>query len=143
MEQKNDGIVESIKMFFSKITGTNDYTSRYKEKEIEDNKGFAFLSDVIPFIPFIVERNSKYVCFHSNQGMNCLVWFLLMFAFSKVMEVGFNGSPLVGTFRMIVTLIYIVLCVIGIIHVLNNRAREIPVLSKVNIISFCAGLFGK
>ncbi len=143
MEQKGDGIVDSVKMFFRKLTGTNDFTTKYPDKEREDNKVFAFLSYIIPPIPFLIERNSKYVCFHSNQGMNCFVWLMIMLIASWIMKVAFNNSPLIESFKMIVYTFYAIFCVIGIFNALNNTAREIPIVSKVNLINIIGGFFGK
>ena len=74
---KKEDIENSVKAFFQEIIGTEDKTSTFKEKERMDNKWMAMMSYIIPPIPFIAERHSGYVKFHSNQGMNMLIWYLL------------------------------------------------------------------
>ena len=143
MAQKGDGILDSVRMFFRGLTGTNDFTNKFPDKEREDNKVFAFLSYVIPPIPFLIERNSKYVLFHSNQGMNCFVWLMIMIVSSWIMKVAFNHSPLIDSFMTLIYIFYIGFCLIGVINSLNNMAREIPIISKVNLINMIGHLFGK
>ncbi|MBP5678822.1 MAG: hypothetical protein J6X28_03220 [Bacilli bacterium] len=88
-------------------------------------------------------RNSKYVCFHSNQGMNNLLWLVLLLIFTWIMSIGFNGSPLIDSLRNILILAYCVFSLFGFINALNNKAKEVPIMSKCNLITIIAGLFGK
>ena len=143
MKQNGDGVGDSLKLFFDKLFGTSDYSNKYTEKEREDNNILAFLAYVIPPLPFSIERNSKYVVFHSNQAMNNLAWFLIFMIFLKIMSYGFNGNSTVELLKKICIFVYAILCFVGVFFVMKNQAKELPIVSKVNLINIVGGLFKK
>lgn len=140
-KDKKDDIENSLKAFFSNIIGTEDRTSDFKEREREDNKWMAMLSYIIPPIPFIAERHSKYVKFHSNQGMNLMIWYILLTAFIAVVDTALPWTFLVSAMRWIVNLSLFALMAFGIINTINAKARLLPIVSKLNIITIISNFF--
>lgn len=140
-KDKKDDIENSLKAFFSNIIGTEDRTSDFKEREREDNKWMAMLSYIIPPIPFIAERHSKYVKFHSNQGMNLMIWYILLTAFIAVVDTALPWTFLVSAMRWIVNLSLFALMAFGIIDTINAKARELPIVSKLNIMTIISKFF--
>ena len=138
----NDGVEDSIKHFVVTVFGTEDHTAEFLEKEREENKVMAFLSYVIPPLPFLVERTSKYVKFHSNQGMNLLVYLLICMITAWILNIAFNNHRYVQIFQRIYLILYMVFCCIGIYNALNDKAREIPLASKFNWIDIFCNFFG-
>ena len=112
---KKEDIENSVKAFFQEIIGTEDKTSTFKEKERMDNKWMAMMSYIIPPIPFIAERHSGYVKFHSNQGMNMLIWYLLLLAFIMVIDAAFPWKFIVNGLKLILNLALVALVAFGII----------------------------
>ena len=142
-ENNEDNIQNGIKHIVETILGTEDQTAKYKEADIRENSNMALISYLIPPVPFIVERSSKYVRFHSNQGMNNFAWLILLMLFMWVVDVAFAWDNYIKAIRIIIVVLYIILSVIGIYNVINNKAREIPLAGKVNFIDIFSGLFGK
>ena len=141
---KREDITENLKDIFQKVIGTIDYTDNYKELDRTENRTMAMLSYLIPPIPFIVERNSAYVRFHSNQGMNALVWYILISLFIWVVSTGFpNLASLTGSLRIIINIIYISLAAFGVMNTIKNKARELPITSRLNIVTIISDFFGK
>ena len=140
---KKEDIVEGLKHIFHTVTGTLDYTDRFKEQDRVDNRMMAMLSYVIPPIPFIAERHSEYVKFHSNQGMNLFVWWLLITAFISVVDTAFPWEGVTDFFSLVTNILLVSLIAFGIINTLKDFARELPIVSKLNIITIIGNLFGR
>ena len=138
---KKEDIENNIKAFFQEIIGTEDKTNNFKEKERMDNKWMAMLSYIIPPIPFLAERHSGYVKFHSNQGMNMLIWYLLLLAFIMVIDAAFPWKFIVNGLRWILNLSLVALMEFGIIGTINCQAKELPVISKLNLMTIISDLF--
>lgn len=142
-KDKKEDIGNSIKSFFVDVIGTEDRTSDFKELEREDNKYMAMLSYIVPPIPFLAERHSKYVKFHSNQGMNMLIWYLLVTAFIMVIESASSFKGIVSFLRGALNIILVALIAFGIINTLNCKAKELPLISKLNIMTIISSWFSK
>ena len=140
---KKEDISNSLQAMFQKIIGTADRTENFKEKEREDNKWMAMLSYIIPPIPFIAERHSAYVKFHSNQGMNLMVWYILIYAFIWIIDTAFPWEFVVSFLSGFATIILVALMAFGIVSTLHNKAKELPIVSKLNLITIISGFFGK
>lgn len=141
---KRDSITDNLRYIFQSVVGTLDYTEKFKEQDRVDNRTMAMLSYIIPLIPFIVERNSAYVKFHSNQGMNLFVWYIIVFSFLKITSTGFPPlRDMISFLILLVTLLFISLIVFGIFNTLKDNAREIPIVSKLNLITIVSDVFGK
>ena len=133
-----------------------DDTKSFTKKDVESGKGMGVLSYLLPFIPYFVEKNNKYVKYHSAQGMNLL---LISIAYSIVYSIltsiikvsgdcgyGYWGdlasefgytckiTPWWVTWPLgLIGLGITALCVIGIINVCNGKAKELPLVNKVKI----------
>ena len=107
---------------------SKDFTDKCTQTDIDDNKGLSVLSymPLLVIIPLITGRESKFVRFHTNQGL------LLTLA-------GFGGSALLSLFNKIAGIEQIVLVMfifmaavlavfscIGIVNVLRGKAKELP-----------------
>lgn len=140
---KKEDISNSLQGMFLKIVGTYDHTEDFKERERTDNRWMAMLSYIIPPIPFLAERHSGYVKFHSNQGMNLMVWAILIYVFIWVIDEGFTFDFIVDFLNSVTTIILLCLMGFGIVTTLQDKAKELPIVSKLNLINLISSLFGK
>lgn len=143
MDNKNSDISNEIKDIFQRIIGTIDYTDKYKVSEIPESKKMLILSYIVPIIPFIKEKQNAYIKFHTNQGMNAWVWFIILALFIWVLNTGFpKWSYIINFVLVVVTVALIALIVFGIRNVLNDKAIELPVVSKLNLVTIVCDFFG-
>ncbi len=140
-DDKNLG--DNLKDMFQKVTGTVDYTNKFKSKEREENVLMAVLSYIIPPIPFIVERHSGYVKFHSNQGMNLFVWGIIVLLFGMILGTAFPGKGITNFYSLLMKVLYMALAAIGIVNALQAKAKELPLVSKLNLIDIANDFFNK
>lgn len=144
---KRENIADNLKYFFHSVTGTLDYTDKFKEQDRVDNRMMAMLSYVIPLIPFIAERHSTYVKFHSNQGMNLWVWFIIVKVFLGILGKAFaywnKVVEIIEFFGLITNILLVALAAYGVVYTLKGCAKEVPIVSKLNLITIVSSLFGK
>lgn len=116
-------------------------THVFDPKDIQNNKVMSGFGYLIFFLPLIVMKDSKFARFHANQ-------ILLLLASQVVL--GLVGGILMGIFGMlglgifvglvafvmwILLLILEVLAIINMIGAFQGKAKRIPVIGKMTIIS--------
>jgi uncharacterized membrane protein len=134
--------------FSSKVTSLNntaDTTAEFDKADIENNKLMGILSYIswLVLIPLFVSKDSKFVRFHSNQGLVLAlieaVWWVAQKILSSVLWTIF-GYRLWGIYSLLimilglVNIVFFIMSIIGIINAINGRAKELPVIGKFRII---------
>lgn len=118
-----------------------DRTAEFEKDDISSSTVMSVLAYVsfLVFIPLFAAKNSRYTRFHVNQGMVlfiCEVVVSLVFGVVSAL-LGMIWRPL-GTVVDILTglidVVFIVLSVIGIVHVANGEAKELPLVGSVSIV---------
>ena len=151
-KKKEETFTENLLETTSDILDTKDETVDYTKGDIKRNKGMAILAYLFVPIPLLFEKRSKFVKYHINQGFNLFICYILhalcykVFYKLTVHEVyctrnGFNiqcGKYDIPTIVklpfLIIGLILVALSVLGIINVINGKAKQIPILGKFNIL---------
>lgn len=112
-------------------------TNNFSKKEIEDGKLMGILSyvGVLSLIPYLTEKNNRFVMYHAKQGVNL---FLLEIICSVVLSVvGPLMWLLLGVVALVsalVSLASLALSIIGIVNVCNGYAKELPYINKFKFI---------
>ncbi len=138
-----DKIKEKIAVFMS---STKDYTETFSLEEIESGKALSIVSYLIPIVPFILSKKNNYVRFHTLNGMNILFTYLIFLIIKRTLSYIF-GTPcdLVSGIKCIilpislriffafVNMIFSFIVLYGLLNVCNNKAKEIPIISKIKL----------
>jgi len=111
----------------------------FSKEEMEKGKGMAILSYIIPLIPYFAEKENKWVRFHSVQGMNLLIIavavnVIFSILFSMLWTISWRLWGILSTLSSVINIGVAVLCVIGIVNVCKEQAKELPLISKIKII---------
>lgn len=111
----------------------------YDKKDIESGKAMAILSYLLPFIPYFAEKNNKWVRFHSIQGMNLLIVavavnIIFSILFSMIWTISWRLWGIINTLSTVANIAIGVLCIIGIVNVCQEKAKELPLISNIKII---------
>ena len=146
-EEKLQQATATIDAVAQKLGNTTYYTSDFSKTDIEANKGPALLSyfGLLVLIPIFAAKHSPYARYHANQGLvlfvGMLVWAVIDGAVTALLRallgnaLGLWGMySLCGTALNIVYAGFSILAVIGIINVLNERAKELPIIGKYKIL---------
>lgn len=134
---------DKIKVFMSSI---KDYTDSFSLEEIESGKALSIVSYLIPLVPFILSKKNNYVKFHTLNGMNILFTYLIFLIIKRTLSYIF-GTPcdLVSGLKCIIlpislriffafiNMLFGFIVLYGILNVCNNKAKEIPIISKIKL----------
>jgi uncharacterized membrane protein len=130
------------------INDVNDSSESFDKEEIESGKGMGVLCYIIPFIPYFVEKKNKFVQYHAKQGMNlfiiCVVYSIIYSILTSIIKVKryvyygaieYNVTPWWVTFPLgLIGLGLTVIALMGIVYVLNGKAKELPIINKLKIL---------
>ncbi|EKE18564.1 MAG: hypothetical protein ACD_9C00294G0002 [uncultured bacterium] len=92
-------------------------TQTIEEKDAKENKMWALLCylGVLVVIPLLVKKDSKFVEFHTKQGLILLAgWALSILPFGPI-----------------IALLVIVLSIIGIINVFSGEMKNLPIVGEL------------
>lgn len=111
----------------------------YDKKDIERGKGMAILSYILPPIPYFIEKENKWVRYHAVQGMNLFIIAIAVsiavsIISSIVLSISWRLWSITSALTSLVSLAIFVLCVMGIINVCQEKAKELPLINKIKII---------
>lgn len=144
---------ENITSKVEEILDTPNTTKSFNKKDIENNKVLAAISyiGILVLIPYFNQKDSKFVKFHANQGMNLLILWIVYYVFyGLVSSFKINTTCMawfgyeVGNYCQ-VTPWWIIfplnilgigifaLVVIGISNVINGKAKELPLIGHIRI----------
>ena len=111
----------------------------FSNEEIKNGKVMAIFSYIFPLVPYIIEKNNKWVRFHAIQGMNLLIFSLL----SSIFITFFTNLlcnmysylwTIMGILSTAVYILIILLCLKGIINVVKGIAKKLPIVGSFRII---------
>jgi uncharacterized membrane protein len=129
-----------------KLNDTEDSTSEFDAADIESNKIFCILAylSMLVIIPLIGSQNSKFTRFHANQGLVLviceLVWGIvsaivigIINALFGIIHLGFIADIISSLLRL-VNLAFLILSIIGIVNVMNGKAKQLPFIGNIKLI---------
>lgn len=149
---KEDEVDEKVKKSVEKIMDTPDSSKEFDKKDISENLAMGILCylGVLALIPYFACKDSKFVKYHSVQGINLLIiWGIYtvlsnMLGLIKISRVAFsiNGqnaiehvTPLWISFPVgVIGVGLAALSVIGIVYVCQGKAKELPIINKFKIV---------
>ena len=122
------------------LNNTADTTAEFDKADIDQNKGMAILAYFGPLvlIPILAAKNSKFARYHSNQGLILLIAAVIYgIAYGILSTIIYAISWRLGFIVSIiglVSILFTVLAIIGIINAVNGRAKELPIIGKYKIL---------
>lgn len=85
------------------------------------------LAYIVFLIPLVPAKDSNFARFHTNQGIVLVIAAVVSVIIAAIPVIGWIIAPVIG---IAVT----VLAVIGILNVLNGKAKELPLIGKFRIL---------
>ncbi len=135
-EQATQNITNKL----AELNNTIDSTADYDKADIEANKVMAIFAYFGPLvlIPLFAAKESKYARFHANQG---LVLCIAAIAYAIVSGI-LSAIILAISWRLyflttiisLVGWVFTVLAVIGIVNVVNGKAKELPLIGNIKLL---------
>lgn len=146
-EEKLQQATQTIDSVAQKLGNTADHSAEYDKIDAEANKAIALLSyfGILVLVPIFAAKHSPFVRYHANQGV---VLLLAMLGYSIadgivtaiLRAILYKGLGLWSIYSMcssIINLLYVgftIFAIIGIINVLNGRAKDLPIIGKYRVL---------
>lgn len=137
-----DKTIDAVEDFID----TKDHHKEFTNEEVNKYKTGA----VISYIPLVSlyyiltnkYKESNYLKFHVNQGLNITIAYVISFFIDKILTAIFSSDSLVidSTPALVSVIIYVLYFIFllamffGIVNTVNGFSKEIPVIGKFKII---------
>ena len=126
------------------LLNTEDYTENYSLEEIESGKTLSIVSYLIPIVPIILSKKNSYVHYLTVNGMIILFAYLIFLIIKRTLSYIF-GTPcdlISGIKCMIlplslrilfalINMLFSFIVLLGLLNVCNNKAKDLPLISKI------------
>lgn len=109
------------------------------QKDVADNKFMAYFAYILVLVPLLVERNSKFVRYHTNQGLVLaiigVIYMIAMRILSSVLftiswRLALSGAGIFGLLGWA----FAAWSIIGIIHVYKGETKPLPLIGGIQIL---------
>lgn len=132
---------KKIKEAFQNFNHTADSTEEFDPNDIQTNKGMAILAyfGILFLIPLFVAKDSKFVRFHTGQGINLFILCVAYTVLNSILcGIFYAIAPFLGQIiSLLFTLVglgILVLAILGIINAAQGKAKELPLIGKFRIL---------
>ena len=126
---------------FDQILNTPDKTTEFDPQDIAANKVMAILSYLgfLVFIPMFSAKHSKFAQYHCKQGLILFICEVGFGIIAAILLAVFRTSiygyiiytpPIISLIIWIGNLALIVLAIIGIVNVTQEKAKELPLIGN-------------
>lgn len=122
------------------FNNTVDSTDQFDPQDIQNNKTMAILAylGILVLVPLFAAKESRFARYHTNQG---LILAIVEVAYGIIYSI-LSGIILAISWRLyflvsiigLVSIVFLVAIVIGIINAANGRAKELPVIGKFKLL---------
>lgn len=128
-EEKN--FQQNAQEQFEKAMNTPDSTNNLDPQDIEKNKVMGVLAycGILVLIPLLAAKESKFARFHCNQGIVLLIIELILSV------AGWYFPEGIAWIMNLVNIAVGILAIIGIINAIKGRAKELPLVGGLKVIS--------
>ena len=122
------------------LNDTADTSSMFDANDIMQNKAMAILAYFGPLvlIPILAAKNSPFARYHSNQGLIllivCIIWSIVYSVINSIILAISWRLYFISGIIGLVSFVFLILAVIGIINAANGKAKELPFIGKFKIL---------
>jgi len=123
-------------MDLNELMKSEDYTRNYDIQDINANKLMGILAYlwILFLVPIFTARQSKFAMFHVEQAITLFIGATVFGVITGIVcGVGIL-SFILGPIFGLISLVFLVLAIIGIVNAANGQAKELPLVGKFKII---------
>ena len=129
----------------AELNNTADTTADFDVADINSNKLMGVLAyfGLLVLVPIFAAPKSKFARFHANQGLVLAItevaWSILLPVIRKILWAILGSNlwtiySLLSTVLGLVSIVFFVLAIIGIINAANGKAKELPIIGKFKLL---------
>ena len=109
-------------------------------RDAQDNKMMAVIAYILFFIPLLTgaHRTSPFAKYHTNQGTVLFIAAVIYGIAYSILSMVLIFIPVIGWFLILIlsiaSILFLVLCIVGIINAVNGRMSPLPVIGNFTIV---------
>jgi uncharacterized membrane protein len=109
-------------------------------RDAQDNKTMAILAYIIFFIPLLTgaHKTSAFARYHTNQGTVLFIAAAIYGIAYSILTMILAFIPVIGWALIVLlgiaSIIFPILCIVGILNAVNGRMKPLPVIGGIEII---------
>ena len=126
---------------FQDLNNTPDVTGECSAEDIQNGKVMGVLAyiGILVLIPILAAKNNRFARFHANQGA---VLFIINVVYNIAVRIvvtilgliSLKLAALISTLLGLVSWVFVILAILGIVNVVQGKAKELPVIGGIKII---------
>ena len=118
------------------LNNTADHTAEYDPQDIEQNKVMGILAylGILVLIPIFAAKDSRYARYHANQGLVLCIAEIVISILTSILSAIPVVGWILGLIGWLLNLGFFVLAIIGIINVVNGKAKDLPLIGNIRIL---------
>lgn len=136
---------ENVKAQFDNVVeqfrNMEDDTAQFDPEDVRSNRVMAILAylGILVLVPLFAAPGSRFARFHTNQGLVLFLAAVVWGLFSGLVKRIFSAvwwpiSTAVGWALNILTLVFVVYIILGIIHAARGEAKRLPFIGGINLL---------
>lgn len=129
-----EGTQNVAEKFNEALNDVKDESGTINSNEIKNGILMGLLAYLLPFVPFLIEKENKFVIYHAKQGMNLFILAIIIAAIKLVLGEIPGLGWLVSVTSNLCHIGLTILCIVGIIYVCTGKAKELPFINKIKFI---------
>lgn len=139
-QTKSSTVQEDLSARIAALNDTADTTGEFEQNDINNNKTMSILAYLGPLclIPLFAAKESKFARFHTNQGLllaiACIAWSIVYGILNRIILAVSWRLYFISSIIGLLSLVFLFLCIIGIVNAANGKAKELPVIGKFKIL---------
>lgn len=117
------------------------YSTEHVARDAEDNKLMGILAylGILVLVPIFAAKESPFARYHANQGLTlaiCEVAYIILISILNAIlfVVSWRVAMIFSTIFWIISLVFVVLAIMGIINAVNGRMKPLPVIGGITIL---------
>jgi uncharacterized membrane protein len=113
----------------------------FDPKDVQNNKVMGILAylGILVLVPIFAAKESPFARFHANQGLVLIIasiaYYIVLFIVTVLLALLSPKLAFIGVLLYIISLVFLVLIIIGIINAAKGEAKELPIIGKYRILN--------
>lgn len=119
------------------INNVEDNTKEFTDDEINSGKLMGIFSYILAPIPYILEKENKFAKYHAAQGMTLFILGIILAVLMSILGLilGSFLGWILSIINGLIGVVYTLLCIIGIVNVIQGKAKKLPLIGDLKIFS--------
>ena len=89
---------------------------------------------ILFFLPLVFCRENEYAKFHANQGLVLFISVAVINVLIELVSLVIPSPPVKNAIYTIFNLVAICFSILGVLHVVNEQDKPLPLIGKITII---------